>query len=81
MSLTECPTGKVGMYLSPHADLGVSEGIKAKDGVVIAAPAKGRGGSDTAGVGWWKGSKVVQKGRRLEAHMFADSSGENEEYT
>ena len=28
-----------------------------------------------------EGFNVVQKGRRLEAHMFADSSGENEEYT
>ena len=28
-----------------------------------------------------EGFNVVQKGRRLEAHMFADSPGENEEYT
>lgn len=69
------------MYLSPHADLGVSEGIKAKEGVVNAAPAQRA--EEVRILQEWVGGRfnVVQKGRRLEAHMFADSSGENEEYT
>lgn len=69
------------MYLSPHADLGVSEGIKTKDGVVNAAPAQRA--EEVRIPQEWVGGRVKyrSKGRRLEAHMFADSSGENEEYS